>query len=109
MHSSVCESPRSLGFFGILTCPSLCTQQEVSAPHLLGFFRTPDLTLPLHLSVRESPQLLISFGVLTYTYPLYSTVCEYPPASLFWFPDFFLLLLLSVGECPSIAQFLLVS
>jgi hypothetical protein len=39
--------------FGVLTYPSLCGLQLVSAPRLVGFFRRPDLSLPVWSPVGE--------------------------------------------------------
>jgi hypothetical protein len=45
----------------LLTCSSLCTRQNVSAPRWLGFFRYPDEFLALRLTGSEFPSLAGSF------------------------------------------------
>jgi hypothetical protein len=81
------SAPLRLDSFGVLNCLSLCARQEVSAPQLLGFFPCPDLSLPLDLTVSESPFPSISFGVLTRNLPLplRSTGSERPLPPLFIF------------------------
>jgi hypothetical protein len=96
----VCAS-RSLSLFRVLTRPSLCALQEVSAPRLLVFFfrdLTPpccalqEVSVPLSLGLLTHPSLcalqfvsasrsLGLFACPDFCFPLHSPVCECPSLS----------------------------
>ena len=60
----VCEYPTHFLSFGVLTCPSLCALQQVSAPCLLALFFSLNLSLPLCFPVCECPSPACFFIVL---------------------------------------------
>jgi len=57
--------------FCVLTCPSLCGLQKVSAPYSVGFFLYPDMSLPLLSPEGKCPSL----GWFLSVSWLYSSVC----------------------------------
>ena len=77
--------------FHVLSCPSLCGLQLVSAPHLVGFFLCPDLSLLCGLQLVSPWAWSISFQILTLSH-LLSPGSEYPFNLLicFWCTDVFL-------------------
>jgi hypothetical protein len=79
--------------FRVLTCPSLCALQLVSASHSLAFFPCPHLSLGLRSQVCECPLLSFFLSCPHLSVALCSPVRECPPTRLLSF---------GVLTCPSL-------